>query len=332
MKKRVDILAVCAVIALAAAVAWSLPVWEPSGPPATITVGLEPNQVNSLILIADEKGYFAENGLAVTLKNYTTGAAAVDGLLAGESDIAMSAEWVFAAQALTQSHIRTFASIDKFRHVYILGRNDRGIRNASDLKGKTIGLPFKTNAEFYLGRYLNLNGMDMRDVTTVDVRAPELADAMAHGTVDAAIVWQPYVTRITDRVKTGLAVWPAQSGQAAYQTAVTTDAWLSGQREPSRRFLAALARAETDAAQDPAAVKSLVERRLNYTSSYLDTTWPEHRFELSLDQSLIAALEDEARWKIANHLTNATAVPDFGEYIDTTALEQVRPESVRVFG
>jgi hypothetical protein len=33
---------------------------------------------------------------------------------------------------------------------------------------------------------------------------------------------------------------------------------------------------------------------------------------------------------IANNLTNATAIPDFGEYVDTTALEQVRPDSVNI--
>ncbi len=39
-------------------------------------------------------------------------------------------------------------------------------------------------------------------------------------------------------------------------------------------------------------------------------------------------MEDEARWMIANNMTNATAFTDVGEYIDTTALERVRPESV----
>ncbi len=187
--------------------------------------------MNSLVYIADEKGYFAENGLAVTLKNYSSGAAAVDGMLAGEADVAMATEWVLAGQALAQRPVRTFASIDKFEQMYLLGRNDRGIRNASDLRGTTIGLPRKTSAEFYLGRYLDLHGMAVRDVTLVDIKAPQLADALANGTVDAVVVWQPYATRITDRMPTGLAVWPAESGQAAYCTAVTTDTWLAGQPE-----------------------------------------------------------------------------------------------------
>ena len=185
-------------------------------------------------------------------------------MLAGESDIAMASEWVLTGAALTHDQVRTFASIDKFQHVYILGRTDRGLRNVSDLKGKAIGLQFRTNAEFYLGLYLNLNGMEIHDVTIVDVPAPQLADALANGTVDAVIVWQPYVARITDRMPTGLVVWPAQSGQVAFEAVITTDAWLSVQREPARQFLAALARAETDTAQDSGAAKAITggaERR-----------------------------------------------------------------------
>jgi ABC-type nitrate/sulfonate/bicarbonate transport system substrate-binding protein len=333
MNRRLAAIAILALIAVAGYGIWWDVTPHPAampGPPGSITVGLEPNQANSLIYVADEKGYFAENGLTITLREYPSGAAAVDGMIAGEADVAMATEWVLAGQALTQEHVRTFACIDKFEQVFIIGRNDRGIRNASDLKGTTIGLPLKASPEFYLGRYLDLHGMKVADVTLVDVEAPQLSDALANGTVDAVVAWQPYATRTTDRVTTGLAVWPAESGQAAYCAAVTTDAWLSLHREPSRRFLAALARAETDAARDPAGAKAIVGKRLDYDRAYLDAVWPEHRFSLSLDQSLVAAMEDEARWKIANNLTNATAIPDFGEYMDTTALEQVRPESVRL--
>ena len=334
MKRYLAALALVAVVVCAGYGAWSVihVGTAPTGMPAQITVALEPNQINSLIYIADERGYFAADGLTVTLKNYSTSAGAVDGMLAGEADVATASEFVLAGAALAQNSARTFACIDKFNHVYILGRNDRGIKNASDLKGKTIGLQRKTNSEFYLGRYLNLHGMEMRDVTIVDIKAPQQADALANGTVDAVVAWQPYATRIQNRLPDGLAVWPAESGQAAYCTAITTDTWLSGHPEPARRFLAALARAETDIAQDPAAAQAIVEKRLHYDSAYVDAFWPEHRFGLSLDESLVAAMQDEARWKVANNLTNVTAVPDFTKYISTTALENVNPAAVRIIG
>jgi NitT/TauT family transport system substrate-binding protein len=57
---------------------------------------------------------------------------------------------------------------------------------------------------------------------------------------------------------------------------------------------------------------------------------PEHQFSLSLDQSLITAMEDEGRWMIANNMTNASNVPDLRNYIYEDGLEAVRPGSVNI--
>ena len=64
----------------------------------------------------------------------------------------------------------------------------------------------------------------------------------------------------------------------------------------------------------------------------IDAEWPRHRFSLSLDQSLILAMEDEGRWMIRNNLTDAETVPDFRQYLSTDGLERVSPESVKIIG
>ncbi len=44
-----------------------------SGVVRSITIGMTTNEVNSLILIAQERGYFAANGLDVIHEIYTSG-------------------------------------------------------------------------------------------------------------------------------------------------------------------------------------------------------------------------------------------------------------------
>jgi hypothetical protein len=44
----------------------------------------------------------------------------------------------------------------------------------------------------------------------------------------------------------------------------------------------------------------------------------------------VLAMEDEARWMIANNLTNAKTIPDFGNYISTDSLDAVNPGSVNI--
>lgn len=58
--------------------------------------------------------------------------------------------------------------------------------------------------------------------------------------------------------------------------------------------------------------------------------WPEHQFSLTLDQSLLIAMNDEGRWMIKNNLTTEKVIPDFRNYIYTEGLEEVEPGSVNI--
>ena len=49
----------------------------------------------------------------------------------------------------------------------------------ADLKGKRIGVALQTIAEFYLGRFLALNGIGLPEVTLVDVKPAQFVDALA---------------------------------------------------------------------------------------------------------------------------------------------------------
>ena len=56
-------------------------------------------------------------------------------------------------------------------------------------------------------------------------------------------------------------------------------------------------------AQHPKEAKSIVQKRLHLDAEHVDRNWQRNIFSLSLDQSLITAMEDEARWMIHNNLT-----------------------------
>ena len=73
-----------------------------------------------------------------------------------------------------------------------------------------------------------------------------------------------------------------------------------------------------------------MQKRLKLDDAYTATVWSQNQFSLSLDQSLIAAMEDEARWMIKNKLTNEKKVPDFLDYIYEDGLKAIKPEAVSI--
>jgi len=330
-KLILGILGVIAVLG-AALVFWSRLPKGYSGKMESITIGYSPFESTALLWIAEDRHFFSRNGLNVTLRKYETGVGSLDGMLNGEADIAAgTTEFPVVGRALQKSRIRTIGSIDKSEFVYLVGRKDRGIEKVSNLKGKRVGTTLRTIAEFHLSRFLELHGMNMQDITVVDVKTPaEWVNAVVNGDIDAIATAQPYAGLAKERLGANAVFWPAQSNQRQYALLSSTDEWITKHPEPVRRLLKSLVQAEEYAIRNPAQAKAIVQKALNLEASYMELVWSQNQFSLSLDQALIAAMEDEARWMIKNNLTKERTIPDFAHYIYLDGLKGVKPEAVNI--
>jgi hypothetical protein len=85
-------------------------------------------------------------------------------------------------------------------------------------------------------------------------------------------------------------------------------------------LLKAIDQADTYILRHALEAESIIGKRINLNNASVAEYWSAHNFSLSLDQSLILAMEDETRWMIANNLTKEFAVPDFLDYIYRDAL------------
>jgi NitT/TauT family transport system substrate-binding protein len=335
-RNSVIVLVVIAIIALSALSVWYFisppPDW--SGQPEPITVAYSPFESTALFWIAEDQHFFEKNGINLSLRKYDSGAGSLDGVINSEADLCVGVtEFPLVRKAFQGAKVRAIGVIDKGEFTYLVARKDRGITNISELKGKRVGTTIGTVAEFHLGRFLALNGMTMRDITLVDVRTPEgWVDEVGEGNIDAIATAQPYANAARDRLGDNAVMWSVQSRQHLFALAVAGDEWIAGHPDPARRFLLSIAQAEEYANTHPAEARSIVQGHLNLSGSYMPTVWQQNQFSLTLDQSLVAAMEDEARWMIQNNLTNATEIPDFRNYLYTRGLDEVKPESVNIIG
>ncbi len=164
----------------------------------------------------------------------------------------------------------------------------------------------------------------------MDLPRSQNVDALANGSVDAVVTATREVVPVTARLGENAIVFSAQSDQPTYILLVSDRAWLAAHPREAERLLRALATADEYILANPADAQAIAGRRANLSEETMASVWPNHRFALSLDRSLLTAMDDEARWMIANNLTNATAVPNFREYVDTTALARVDPGAVTI--
>ncbi len=132
----------------------------------TITLGVPTALENALpLLIAQDQGFFARHGLTVNLRTYDSGLAAMNGLLNGEVDVAgPMAEYVLVGKGLAGAPVQAIATIDRLDFNHLAARKDHGIAVPADLRGKRIAVLKGTAVEFYLSRFLELNGIDPSEV------------------------------------------------------------------------------------------------------------------------------------------------------------------------
>jgi NitT/TauT family transport system substrate-binding protein len=318
------------VVAGAGILLWLRPPKGYSGKMESINFGAIPSGSAALIYIAQDQRFFVTNGLSVKVTDYATGVATIDALLKGDVDIAWAAEFPVVRWAFAKEKISIIAALSRFSDQYLFGLKDRGIKTVADLKGKKIGIPRNTIVEFYLARFLELQGMNIQNVSLIDVQPSQSLDVITSRSIDGGVTWEPYSTRIRVQLADRVAVWPVQSSQLGYGVIIARTEWISSHSKVVNRFLKSLVQAEDYLIRNPKASKGMVKKRVNYDDAFMEIFWSENQFSLSLDQSLITAMEDEARWMIKNNLTKERQVPDFLNYIYIDGLKAVKPEAVNI--
>lgn len=285
----------------------------------------------ALVYVAQDRGFFAQNGINLTITDYASATNGLNAALNNKVEMAISSEYAFVAtSALKQGNLNIIATIDKAQSVSIVGRKDRGIENISDLAGKKIGLTFQIAPQFYLARFLALNNIDLQNVSQINVPTTQYVTAIVNGTVDAVVVSDSSIAPIEQQLPNDTVVWSVQNTQLLNFVVSGRNDWILQHPYLVTSFLKSLAQAQDYLVNHPAGAQAIVQKRLNITSSAMAEKWSSHQFSLSLDQSLVATMEDEARWMINNNLTNQTVVPDFLNYMYINGLKSVKPDSVNI--
>ena len=289
------------------------------------------SEAHAFMYIAQDQNFFTSNGINLTIRSVGAGAAAINAVSSGTVDIIPSSDFSFVTNSAMQGkNLTVIATVDKSVSIFLVARRDSGIENPADLNGKRIGLTLQSAGEFYLGRFLDLQGLNIHQVNLVNLPPAQYVNAITNGTVDAIVSIQPTVGTIQSQLGTNAVTWSLQSEQPAYLTLVCRSDWATQHQDLVIRFLKSLSQAEDYLINHKAAAQAIVEKRLNETIS--QDTWSNNQYTLSLDQSLILAMRDEAQWLISNNLTNTTSVPNFLDYIFTNGLESVKPGAVNIIG
>jgi NitT/TauT family transport system substrate-binding protein len=298
---------------------------EPVTIATTEYVGLCP------IFVAQQEGHFASEGLLVALQTHTSGKAALDAALKGQADLGTAADVPIVFAAMNGQPVSIVATISTTeKNQGIIGRRDKGIVTPASLKGKRIGATLGTSGHFFLDAFLTRERLSASEVKIRDLKPEQFSEALANGDIDAASTWQPVLGALQTQLGGNGAIFLSTGiYDVAINLAGTRD-YVTGHPETIKKVLRALVRGVQLCKDAPDAAREIVAKAMKTEATKVKKLWPSHRFNITLDQSLVLTLEDETRWAIKNKLTSRTAIPNYLNHVYLDGLEAVAPGAVTV--
>ena len=303
-----------------------------SQPMEKVSIGFS-NQslLSSLVIIAKDKGYFLEEGIDVELRGYVAGKFALEGLFEDEIDVSTVADMPIVTNSFDRNDFAIFGTIlDSARHAKVLTRKDKDINSPQDLICKKIATTTGTTTHFFMVTFFAKNNLGLESVEIFDAKPTETVKMLINGEVDAIFTWEPNVLNAQKLLGDNAILLPSDVGHDATFNLVSKKDFIENNQEQIKKLLRALEKAEEFIRDNREESVEIIASRLKTEKEDIDKLWDDYNFRLTLSQSLIITLEDEARWAIKNNLTSATEVPNYLDYIYLYALEEVKPEALGI--
>ncbi|NJP98828.1 ABC transporter substrate-binding protein [Nonomuraea sp. FMUSA5-5] len=230
-----------------------------------ITVGALPIPDPVSLYIANAKGFFKEEGLTVTPKTITGGAAAIPAIENGSLDISQT-NYVSTFMAVSQGKkIKLVADMYQAapNTFNIMVPKDSPIKTVADLKGKTVLVNnLKNIAQLAVTSQLKVAGLSETDVKFVEKPFPEMGNTIQSGQADAGWITEPFIT--ANQSKFGFRkLVDTMTGQTADLPIagwMATEEWASKYPKTLAAFQRAISKAQQLASSDRKEIEAMLPK------------------------------------------------------------------------
>ena len=169
-----------------------------------IKLGVLPVLGAAPVFMANEAGFFREEGLDVEFVTIQGAGAAVPAMANGDLDLVFG-NYVsfFAAQANATVSVKFVADgyFARPRTWMVLVTKDSPLRQPADLAGKRIGVTTAGSlADLTIKSALSTSGQTVRDPSFAEMPYTEMGAALQSKTIDAALLSEPYITEVAKNI------------------------------------------------------------------------------------------------------------------------------------
>jgi NitT/TauT family transport system substrate-binding protein len=155
--------------------------------------------VDGQIWLCDHLGAWARNGLDPQFKEFKTGLELFTAMASGDIQMLATGAVISNFPARGQGKMFLVNSVE-YATAQLWVREDEGIKQVSDLRGKRVATTFGTTAHVFLDLALRENGMDATEIKLQNQGMPQAVNAFISGEVPAVVLWVPFNIAVREKV------------------------------------------------------------------------------------------------------------------------------------
>lgn len=301
--------------------------------PVTVNLTSPKTAYSILTIVADQKGFFKEQGLDVKINYVNTGKIAMDDLLAGKADYANVVETNIAFAGFLNPDLEVFCTIEKVYDAAIIGRKDKGILQPSDLKGKNIGVLLATTSQVFLDRFLEKHNIPKDSVSITNLLPPAMQSGIIEGSgVDAISIWQPFVFNVQNALgESNQVTFTDTEIFTGYMTLTGRKSYSDKNPKVTEKMIRAYIQAEQYVKENQQDAMKLISSFLNIPLETVQSIWSQYDLTISLDSELIADTKREGLWITQTQESHfKKELPNYTKFFNPSYLKRVSSEKVKI--
>lgn len=164
-----------------------------------VKIGHLPILASLPLYVAQENGYFAEQGIEIEVSKLQSSNQLVDALVRGDIDVVVESSAVPAliVETIDPNKLKIFSVSDITPETpfdSIIVKADSKLEKLEDLENKKIGVFPGSTATNLLKKYLTEKGIDVSTIEFIKIIPPNQLSALYEGSIDALHSYEPSTT------------------------------------------------------------------------------------------------------------------------------------------
>ena len=287
-----------------------------------LRVATQPGPIYSPIFVVKQKGWLEEDlkkdGVTVKWSSFTSGPPMNESFAAGQQDIGFVGDTPAIIGKSSGQDNRIFATAASGPKGFALAViKDSPIKTVAELKGKKVAVTKGSYAHHLLVLLLQNAGLTVADIQLIHLTPPDLVAIFSKGDVDAAVTWEPFLSKLED--VGGKVIADGTGVKLGLLVIFSTQKYLDRNPEVAKKFIQAYKRGAEFIKEHPAEAATIIAAEIKLPPAQLLKLFEKFDYNPAITAADIDELKKSEEFLRGIKLTRNAV--DIDSFVDTQYLK-----------